>query len=467
LQSWAAMGASSETEPRPEPDLCLGPPGDDAEAEPRNGPASKVPRDAAPGFVPGFEPGLGPDPRAEVSLEKAVEPYRPWYRRERRAAARLIGMSVATILASAALFSWTMSPTSPVPVVVEPAPAAIAIAKAPPAPEPAVDGVPAGELPTALLAADDPIGPTVGRIPAREDAPLRGVAAAADEFGVIAVWTDRVVWVSRDDGRSFRQELAAPEPLGAVAVGPDARVYAARLGGRLGILSPGGSASWVELGCDQVLAIDASAEWLAVLALHTDRSDGLSPIVWLSSDHGSTWRRLVAPTHGDTLNQIRVSTDGVIDLLALDSVLAAGGAASLRHYTGHVDGRPFELSSSGDDPQPFGLDHDGRSWRLAGNDTQMRLTATGLPTVDAASSLRVRSWDIRLAANREHTVASADGQMVELGAGPPRTVARRVPGPIDSLALDGIGRIVATVGGKAVRYSTRHGWRSLFEIPAP
>jgi hypothetical protein len=458
------MGASSEIEPRPEPDLCLGAPSDDAEAEPGRPAASNVPRDAARGFVPGFGPGRGA--ASNASLEKAVEPYRPWYRRERRAAARLFGMSVATILASAALLSWTMSPTSPAPVFVEPAPAP-AIAKAPPVPEPAVDGEPAGELPTALLAADDPIGPTVGRIPAREDALLRGVAAAPDELGVIAVWTDRVVWVSRDDGRSFHQELAAPEPLGAVAVGPDARVYAARLGGRLGILSPGGSTSWVELGCDQVLAIQASSEWLAVLALHTDRSDGLSPIVWLSSDHGGTWRRLVAPTHGDTLNQIRVSTDGVIDLLALDSVLAAGGAASLRHYTGHVDGRPFELSSSGDDPQPFGLDHDGRSWRLAGNDSHMRLTATGLPTVDAASSLRVRSWDIRLAANREHTVASVDGQMVELGAGPPRTVARRVPGPIDSLALDGIGRIVATVGGKAVRYSTRHGWRSLFEIPAP
>jgi hypothetical protein len=94
----------------------------------------------------------------------------------------------------------------------------------------------------------------------------------------------------------------------------------------------------------------------------------------------------------------------------------------------------------------------------------MRLASTG--PIGADTSLPVRSWDIRLAANGERTVASADGRLVELGTASHRTIARRVPGPIDSLALDGLGRAVATVGGKVVRYSPRHGWRSLFEIPA-
>lgn len=63
--------------------------------------------------------GPGPDAKADASastpgsggepvLHRQVERYRPWYRRERRAAAGLIVISMGTIGASAGLFTWTV-----------------------------------------------------------------------------------------------------------------------------------------------------------------------------------------------------------------------------------------------------------------------------------------------------------------------------------------------------------------------
>jgi hypothetical protein len=400
----------------------------------------------------------------ETPLQKQVDPYRPWYRREDRLAVRLVAISLAVIAASAGLFAWRVSSWT-WKLDDEPPPAATAPAVEPMA-GPLDDIPPAGEI-TALLATDDPIGQPVDRLAPREGAPaLRGVAAAADRYGVIAVWSDRVVWVSRDDGRSFHQELAAPEPLSAVAVGRDGRVYAARMGGKLGELTPDALTRWHRIGSDQILAIDAGSPWLAVLGLHADRADGLSPVLWLSDDDGRSWRRLVPPHHGDADNQIRVNPDGVIDLLTADG--GVGEAGRLRHYAGHVDGRPFELRFAGDDPQPFGLGHDGRSWQLAGEGRRMRLSVAGRPAASTSGRpLAVRNWDLRVAASRERTMTVADGRLVEIGSIRPRILAENVPGAVDALAVDGLGRSVAVVGGAAVRHSTRHEWRLLFEIPHP
>ncbi|HTE54547.1 MAG TPA: hypothetical protein VK698_27025 [Kofleriaceae bacterium] len=404
-----------------------------------------------------------------AALEKQVEPLRPWYRRERRAAAGLLGFSAITLTASVTLLHWTFSrPASPAVVRAPVAAAAVDATAAYAASETL-------EEPTAWVASDDPIGDPIERLAPRDGAPLlRGAAAAADRYGVVALWTDRVVWVSRDDGRSFRQELAAPQPLTAVAVGTDGRVYAARHGGRLGELTPGGRTRWHDVDCDQVLAIDGSSPWLALLCLHADQASGLSSMLYLSSDDGATWRRQITPHHGTAANQIRVSANGVVDLLTLDTETDidagqntdgadAGRAGRLRHYTGHVDGRPFELVLTGDGPEPFGLGHDGQSWRLDG---ERRMHLTGSTSAGRSSRLAVRNWDVLLAASSERTIAAADGRLVELGADRPRVVASRIPGPIDTLALDGLGRALATAGGVAVRYSALHGWRRLFEIPA-
>jgi hypothetical protein len=328
---------------------------------------------------------------------------------------------------------------------------------------------------------------------------VRGVAAAADAYGVIAVWTDRVLWVSRDDGRSFRQELAAPGPLTAVAVGRDGRVHAARHG-RIGTLSPAGHTRWHDLDASQVLAIAAappreidraakSPGWLAVLALHDDQAAGAAPLVWLSDDDGQSWRSLIAPHHGDAANRLWVSPDGVIDLLTEDSDGSVGGDGDgpdnlfgagpwrLRLYRAHADDHPLALVFAGDAPAPFAMGHDGLRWRLAWDGDQLQLTAGGEASGNTGPIVRpaagrsaggvvpVRNWDVRVAASGQHTVAIADGHLLDLGRGAPRVVTRRVPGRIDALAVDGLGRAVATAGGSALRYSPRHGWRRLFEIP--
>jgi hypothetical protein len=428
-----------------------------------------------------------PEPEPESPLEKAVEAYRPWYRRERRAAARLFAISLATIAASAGLIVWTLSSWPPASRAVRapdaPAPSAV------PDPgqlDPEADET---EVPTARLASDDAIGQPIERerVPVTGASQLRGVAAAADGYGVIAAWTDRVVWVSRDDGRSFQQRLAAPEPLTAVAVGPEGRVYAARHGGRVAVLSPAAHTRWLDIGCDEALAISAApmpapddagarAPWLAVLGLHADSAEGAAPLLWLSGDHGRTWRALVAPHHGDAANRLRVSTDGVIDLVTEDSdtSVAADAGPRFRHYTGHVDGRPFALRAGSDDTPLFGPDHDGQTWQVErrGHATRLALARGAVPTSHRSAprslaGLAVRNWDVRLAASRERTLAAADGNLVQLAPGRPRVLTHFMPDDASGgIAVDGLGRALATVGASVVRYSAPHGWRRLFEIPA-
>jgi hypothetical protein len=434
-------------------------------------------------------PGSGSGEAGPVlpALHKQVERYRPWYRRERRAAAGLIVISMGTIGASAGLFTWTAG-SRPARHVEEPSLDLDAIDKDP------IPGRLATELSTARLAADDAIGEPVDRVPVADGAPaVRGLAAAADGYGVIAVWTDRVVWVSRDDGRSFRQELAAPGPVSAVAVGRDGRVYAARHG-RIGMLSPAGHTRWHDLDAGQVLAIAAAPPreldpaapaapgWLAVLALHDDHAAGAAPLLWLSDDDGETWRSLIAPHHGDAANRIWVSPDGVIDLLTEDTDGSVGsdtdedlfgaGAWRHRHYRARAEDYPLALVFAGDAPAPFAMGHDGLRWRLAWDGDQLQLaadqaTAGAIVGPDRAVGgvVPVRNWDVRVAAGAHRTLAVADGRLLDLGRGAPRVVTRQVPGGVDTLAVDGIGRAVATVGGSALRYSPRHGWRRLFEIP--
>jgi hypothetical protein len=294
------------------------------------------------------------------------------------------------------------------------------------------------------------------------------VAASADQYGVIAAWTDRAVWVSRDDGRRFVQELAAPQPLTAVAVGADGRVLAARHGGRLGELTPGGATRWHDLGFAQILAVDAASSWIAVLGLHDDAAGGLAPMLSIA-ERGASWRRLVVPHHGSVANQVRVSQGGVVDLLTLnpddDSATAddpGAVAGRMRHYRGHVDGRPFRLVATGDGSGPFGLGHDGQSWHLEGART---MSLAGTARLRGAR-LPLRGWNVLLAASSARTYAIADGEVSSLGKTAPRRVAARVPGHLDTLAVDGLGRALATAGDAVLRHSARQGWRRLLELPA-
>ena len=372
------------------------------------------------------------------ALEREVEPAKPWLRRGRTQLA-IVAACLAVIAASGAVV-WVRVARfwiAPVPlptVTVEPAAAV--------------------EVPTAALASDDPIGaPVTGTLDDDTDG-WRGVAASPDPFGVIALWTDRSLWVSRDDGRSFRQELAAPEPIGAATIGEDGRVFAARHGGRFGVLTPGGRTRWLRLDYDQALAIAHGGAWTVLLTMSADRRTGLAPILWATRDHGDAWRRLVAPAAGDLDNRLRVSADGTIDLL----VRVTGDLAPhMRHYRGHVDGRPFAAILDSEDPQPFGLGHDGSTVQLTGYDSDTRLEPYHLAVAD---------WDVVLGAGAGRTVAVADRRLLALEGSVARPLSDRVPGRVRALTADGIGRSLAIVGRVGLRHSAAHGWRQLFDCPA-
>ena len=379
------------------------------------------------------------------ALEREVEPARPWVRRGRTQLA-IVAACLAIITASG-LVIWVR--VARFWFITAPAPATSAAA---PTVESAADA-PADEPPSAALAADDPVGPAVTRdIPADPEG-WRGTAASPDELGLIALWSDRTLWVSRDDGRTFRQELAAPEPLAAVAVGADARVYAARHGGRFGLLTPSGRTRWLRLDYDQALALAHGGSWTVLLTMSADRQLGLAPILWATSDHGETWRRLVAPAAGDLDNRLRVAADGSIDLL----VRVTGDLAPrIRLYRGHVDGRPFSPVHDAEDPQPFGLGHDGSTARISWSGGDARLEPYRLALSD---------WHVVVGAGAARTLAVADGRLLALNGPLAQTISEWVPGRPAGLTSDGIGRSLAIIGRVAVRHSAAHGWRRLFELP--
>lgn len=385
-------------------------------------------------------------PRAHLDpppLEREVQAPLPWIRR-RRAQLAIVAGSLAVIAASGGLVWWQVADLRG---AARPDPS-------PPAAEPPSDPV-AAEHPTAALAADDPIGaPVAGDIADDADG-WRGLAVSTDQFGVLTLWSEHTLWVSRDDGRSFRQELAAPEAIGAVTVGDDGRIYLARQAGRFGLLTPAGQTRWSRLDYDQALALAHGGTWTVLLTMSPDRQVGLVPILWATPDHGASWRRLVAPAAGDLDNRLRVAADGSIDLL----VRTTGDLAPrIRHYRGHVDGRPFAALLDSEDPQPFGLGHDGATARL--------VVERADHAILEPYGIDVASWDLVLGAGPDRTLAVVDRRLLALSGGRAAPLSARVPGPIRALAGDGIGRTVAIIGRFAVRHSATHGWRRLFERPA-
>jgi hypothetical protein len=313
------------------------------------------------------------------------------------------------------------------------------------------------EVPDAVRASDEPIGEPVGELVPGAGDGWRGVAVAPDWYGVIALWTEREVWLSRDDGRTFAQVLAAPEPVAAAAVGGEARVWVARHGGRIGALSPGGRATWTDLGYDQALALAVSGARIALLALHRDRDAGLAPLLWTSEDHGHSWNAVVAPAHGDRGNLLRIAPDGAVDLLVRRTSEVCDAAAHIEHYRGNaVTGRFLRIDAR-EEPQPFALSHDGRALALAWGEERSVVTPLGI---------EVHDWDLVAGSGPDRTLLVADGRLLELDAvNQIRAATQPLPGRPDALAGDALERTAAIIGRHAVRHSPVHGWRRLMAAP--
>jgi hypothetical protein len=382
------------------------------------------------------------------ALEREVEPTRPWLRRRRTQRAIIAG-SLAVIAASGTVV-WLR----------------VVSVRGTSSTEPISASPTEDEVPSAALASDDAIGdPVTGEVADHPDGWL-GVAASPDRYGVIAAWSDHILWISRDDGRTFHQELAAPEPIGAATIAAGARVYVARHGGRFGLLTPAGHTRWLWLDYEQALAIATGGGWTVLLAMSPDRHAGLIPILWATEDDGASWRRLVAPAAGDLDNRLHVGSDGTIDLL----VRVTGDLAPrIRHYRGDVDGRPFAALLDAEDPQPFGLGHDGSTARLvwtgdgARPAAQLVFPASSAPLPDR---LAISDWDVLVGAGPDWTLAVADRRLLALTGTHVQPLSVEVPGRVRGLTGDGIGRSLALVGRLILRHSTSHSWRRLFELPA-
>ncbi|MSP63672.1 MAG: hypothetical protein EXR72_25670 [Myxococcales bacterium] len=174
-----------------------------------------------------------------------------------------------------------------------------------------------------------------------------GVAASRARHGVLAVWSEGHVRLSRDDGRTFEEALAGPGRVESVVLGDDGTLYVARAGRRLGVLRPDGASWWrVVDGFGDPEALVAGAGWLIWFD-----GDWRDPHMAISRDHGRTcaWRALPDSTGPRTVEPPTGSSTA-ISTPTLDGAsarLVARGAPE--HALPVVDaaGRPLVLVAGG------------------------------------------------------------------------------------------------------------------------
>ncbi|MCE9580691.1 MAG: hypothetical protein K8W52_46650 [Deltaproteobacteria bacterium] len=413
---------------------------------------------------------------ARAPLARAVDdeaPRRQVARRTRRTIALAFGGTSLLFLALAqtsgapdaiaVVVPVAAPPIVVPPVIVRPAPQVLAIPVlvAPPIDDPACPVPPVPDR-----AIGRPVSPGVYDDRADAEAaqgirlePVVEVAASARR-PVIAVRVADEAWASIDDGAHFRQVLASDEPIRAIAIDDDGRIYAAT-DTRLGIRDPRGAERW-ELHASAtgdrerepagaLIAVGRDALWVGDGQLLVSRA-------------GGRWRAQATPDgRFDDLVGGR-AWDGVIyrgghiqDMCGLDDYVASSYALG-----GELESATFHAGGGG--PVLETLDDTGASWRYrlgcvrGGDDptesapceardprrrARSLMMAQLQPTIGARALFVERGTLVELCGLRAHPIAHAFGD-----------------DPI--VAVDGGGRPLVIRDGHLWRWSPRYGWRELF-----
>lgn len=387
---------------------------------------------------------------------------------------------------------------APPPVVVAAPPPEVAMASPPAAPAPAEVAASSvwadlGPCPPAVASGDRPVG-TASVEPAADGSDdgesLVGAAVSAGRHGVLAVWTERSVSYSTDDGASFDDVLFGPGSVRSVAVDCHGRVYALRTSGgeaeadeegakatprapartMLGVRA-GSREAWrtIDFFADDGdrgprLAAEAGVVALAG-AVAGDDTDGLLAV---SRDGGATWRFDPLEVGGSWEGLVAVA----VDPRGMVRVLSRWGDCDAEHSTlTRFD--PASGASSKTDLEPYFRSPaaiEGAGGWVYGVDAPCAGVCGWAGEGPAAEFQPPRAdWrpsgdaedEVTLVSDGRTVYALAGGELARLRHGRARRVAAGVAME-RALAADGEGRILGvSAAGGLVRWSSRHGLRHL------
>jgi hypothetical protein len=373
-------------------------------------------------------------------------------------------------------------PTPPVIVSVPaPVPPAPAIPPELPPEVASADGV----CPAIAPPRDRAIGaPLTAAVPLGRGRHVLGVATSPSAPGVIAAWTASDVIVSTDDGATWRDVLPRADDVIGAAVDCHGTVWALRGFTHVGSLDRAGRERWSEAP--------------VIPAYLDEHPEPGTPTVFRRAE--------LADSHGERALPIIVSGGGLVAVVAVGSwqrgiaVTDDGGASWVVHD---------HFTDSESHGQHVAIDHAGR-WRavttwfdcMGGGQTALRGSALAieehaLPDIESGAFAGADGWSylvdgeracqaalcalpprgdewrpVALAApdaieritgviGEGRTIVSVDGQLFTAARGRLKALGPLLPMAAELAGVDAAGRVLALRAGELIRWSPRHGWRTI------
>lgn len=277
-----------------------------------------------------------------------------------------------------------------------------------------------------------------------------GVATSRARAGVIALWSDTQVAVSRDDGRTFRRLKAAFEHVNDVVVGASGTVFVLD-GTTISIERSGGHVRRVP-----VPHADPDYAERARLAVGGGYLAHTSPAgLVLTRDYGATWQAKALPSYADVV-ELTIEEDGVLD--AKLSVHNCHSGDYDLFFRGSLGGPWAEIAYSvawlghtlGYDPS---YEEDVIRVR--------RVEPSGLGPVIYESSPDTEFWPATVVHNGRKDYALFSGQLYRLAQEKAELLPGDVPDDLALLAVDSCDRLLGLRNERLVRWSASTGWRQL------
>lgn len=339
------------------------------------------------------------------------------------------------------------------------------------------DGAAANTVDTAC-APDDPV-----------DA-LRGVAASATRHGVLAVWTERAIFVSRDDGRTFARTLDGPGAVNRVQVDCHGRVIALRGRNMLGI-DDGDTQRHRALPFGQLVHEPESTHryeppvtmaaggryigWVGNLVL--DQHLHLA----ITDDLGATWSFIELGQYELNEHDLAIATNGRMRLYLTQGERCGEEAFAYRGDARRgtleaIEGRGYAFVREGEMLDGYTYSTDAHC-DTGSSGASVCVLPPGLKSAPSESedgdtdwtnwailtgNLPIEDvWTWQLASNGRTHLATLDGSLYRLRKTRAKALTRDVPDEFQLADVDSSKRPIGIHRGHVIRWSKRYGWRVL------
>jgi len=288
-----------------------------------------------------------------------------------------------------------------------------------------------------------------------------GVAASPVSPSRLGVWSERVVSVSEDHGRTWSR-LSGTGRVHAVAMAGDGTVWVAR-GSTLTVHLPDGTVRRVSrTGVGKTLAL---AVGRGVVAWAVEARDGLAELL-VSRDGGLAFEPVEGASPGNYENRLLVLGDGTVLFYAHTELSCGGGSEQVFRVPAGtlatVDAFPHAPPT-----YLWGLDLGAGGALLAVEEEIalhrgfLTITAPGSQTGRRVTEFTGGVWRYSAAIEGDRTLVALDRRLLEVSTRAERELDSAVPEGFELRALDAASRPLGLLGGRLVRRDPDAVWRIL------